>query len=183
MAESNFPTRQYPSSDFVESCGAIIFDLSHSSRKRVCLSNIVAENKWILVKGRRNINESRKDTALREMFEETGYRCKMLPVRMSTRATTVHDSPDVVDKPRVQNGLAEPFMFTLRDLPGGDGVKIIWWFIAVLDVVGDRGPGEQTFRSEFFDCEEAIGKLWFETDREVLRRAVEIVEDTMAQEA
>jgi 8-oxo-dGTP pyrophosphatase MutT (NUDIX family) len=183
MAESNFPTRQYPSSDFVESCGAIIFDLSHPSRKRVCLSNTMAENKWILVKGRRNINESREDTAQRELYEETGYRCKLLPVRMPTRATTAHDPPDVVDHSRVHDGLMEPFMFTLRDLPSGNGVKIIWWFIAVLDVVGDRGPGEQTFRSEFFDYDEAIEKLWFETDREILRRAVEIVEGTMAREA
>jgi hypothetical protein len=53
----------------------------------------------------------------------------------------------------------------------------------VLDVVGDRRPGEQTFRSEFFDYDEAIEKLWFETDREILRRAVEIVEGTMAREA
>jgi 8-oxo-dGTP pyrophosphatase MutT (NUDIX family) len=100
MAESNFPTRQYPSSDFVESCGAIIFDLSHPSHKRICLSNIIAENKWILVKGRRNINESRRDTALREMYEETGYRCKLLPSLMPTRATTVHDPPDVSDENR-----------------------------------------------------------------------------------
>jgi 8-oxo-dGTP pyrophosphatase MutT (NUDIX family) len=183
MAESNFPTRQYPSSDFVESCGAIIFDLSHPSHKRICLSNIIAENKWILVKGRRNINESRRDTALREMYEETGYRCKLLPSLMPTRATTVHDPPDVSDESRVHDGLTEPFMFTLRDLPSGKGVKIIWWFIAVFDVERDRGPGEETFRSEFFDCEEAIGKLWFETDREVVRKAVKIVEDTTAREA
>jgi hypothetical protein len=102
---------------------------------------------------------------------------------MVTRATASNDAANVRDRPRVHDGLNEPFMCTVRDLPNEGGVKIIWWFVATLDDGGEeRGPGEDTFRSEFFDCEEALDKLWFETDREVVRKAVEIVECTLASE-
>jgi 8-oxo-dGTP pyrophosphatase MutT (NUDIX family) len=181
MAASIFPTRQYSASNFVESCGAIFFDFSNPATKRVCLANAISLNEWVLVKGRRNINESRKDAAIREVYEETGFRCKLLPVRMPTRATTFDDPPDVPDCPHMHENLTEPFMCTFRELPTGSGVKIIWWFIALVDDVnGQRGPGEETFRVEFFECKEAVQKLTFETDREVLRKAIQIVEDTAA---
>lgn len=183
MAQSNFKTHQYPSPSFVESCGAILFDLSHPPTKRVCLGNIISKNEYILPKGRRNINESRKDAALCEVYEETGYRCKLLPVAMATRATALDDDADVADVAKVREDLTEPFMFTVRELSVHAGVKIIWWYIAVLDDDnGERGPGEENIRPEFFECEEAVGKLWFELDRDTLRRAVEIVEETMARQ-
>ena len=184
MAESHYLTQQFTSSTFVESCGAVLFDLSNPSFKRVCLCNILDKNEWILAKGRRNINESRKDAALREIYEETGYRCKLLPVTMSTRATAADDPADVPDEPRVHDELTEPFMCTVRELPNRTGVKIIWWFVAILDDAnGGSGPGEEKFRPEFFECEEAVGKLWFKLDREILRKAIEIVEKTMARGA
>jgi 8-oxo-dGTP pyrophosphatase MutT (NUDIX family) len=177
MAQSCFPTRQFTSSEFVESCGAIIFDLSDLCSSRACVVKIVETGEYVLPKGRRNIQESRKDAALREAYEETGYRCELLPVRMAVRATAVGDDPDVTDKARQHEGLMEPFMCTVRDLPHDAGVKIIWWFIAVVsDINGERGPGENTFKVEFFNCDEAVTKLHFETDREVLRRAIELVE-------
>jgi hypothetical protein len=76
--------------------------------------------------------------------------------------------------------LTEPFVCTFRELPNDTGVKIIWWFIALVDDVNERkGPGEDTFRVEFFECEEAVQKLTFETDREVLRKAIQIVHETL----
>lgn len=115
------------------------------------------------------------------MYEETGYRCDILPVRMAVRATAINDEPDVSDEAREHEGLMEPFMSTLRDLPNAVGVKLIWWFIAVItDMNEERGPGEQAFKVDFFDCDEAVTKLHFETDREVLRRAIKIVDDTLA---
>lgn len=181
MAQSRFPTRQFTSSQLVESCGAIIFDLSDPCLRRVCIAKIVNTNEYVLPKGRRNIHESRRDAALREMYEETGFRCELLPVRMSVRATVANDEPDVSDEARNHGDLTEPFMSTLRDLPDKAGAKLIWWFIAVVsDINGERGPGENGFQADFFDCNEAVAKLHFESDREVLRRAIEIVDVTLA---
>lgn len=178
MAQSTFATRQYPSESFVESCGAVLFDLADANAKKVCLIHLVKEDEWYLAKGRRNCGEARKDAALREVMEETGYRCHLHPVTMSTRATCKEDATNIPDKSRMYPDLTEPFMFTLRDLNPGAGVKIIWWYIAALDEDAhtNRLPGEAEFRTQFFSCDAALEKLTFQTDREVLAKAIKLVE-------
>jgi hypothetical protein len=90
------------------------------------------------------------------------------------------------DEVRVYEDAVEPFMAVMMDLTGhGDGglegeqqVKIIWYFVARVDegqevaVVDDS----EVRRVEAFGYEEAVGKCALETDREVLRRAIELVE-------
>lgn len=100
---------------------------------------------------------------------------------MSTRAPVASSDADVKDEARTYPDLTEPFMFTTRPIDGGASVKIIWWFIAVLDGEKgvERGPGEKAFEAEFWDCEEAVGKLTFEGDREVLERAIGLIGGTI----
>lgn len=180
MAESSFVTRQYASEQFVESCGAVLFISSKPQNAKVCLVNLLSTNEWMLPKGRRNIGESRKEAALREVAEETGLQCRLLPVTMPTRACAPNDPPDVPDEARTQIDITEPFMCTVRELPKGNGTKLIWWYIAVLeyDAYSKKGPGEEQFRPEFFTPDDAVQKLHFESDREVLRKAVEIINTT-----
>jgi 8-oxo-dGTP pyrophosphatase MutT (NUDIX family) len=184
MSQSDFTTQQFPSEYFVESCGAVLFDLSYPQGKQVCLINLTAKNQWILAKGRRNINEPRRAAALREVQEETGFPCKLLPVTMPTRACTAAGPTDASDEPRVLENLTEPFMCTVKHLLDGKSIKTIWWYVAVLD--GDardyRGRGEvELFQAEFFPYEEAVEKLHFEDDRNVLRRAIRLVEATVTK--
>lgn len=99
---------------------------------------------------------------------------------MATRLTAPDDELDVVDQARIREDLTEPYMFTVRELGEGKGVKIIWWFIAVCENGdGGRHVCEEGFGVEWFECGDAVGRLTFETDREVMRRAVEIVRDTI----
>lgn len=132
----------------------------------------------MLPKGRRNLGESRIAAALREATEETGYKCSSLPVKMETRAPHGTDKADAPDRARVVEHCEEPFMFTIRELGEGKGVKLIWWFVARLDGDINTGAqgGESQFQTDFFECHEAVEKLHFETDREVLRKAIELVE-------
>lgn len=182
MAESSFIIRQFPSELFVESCGAVLFTSSKTADAKVCIVNLQSKNEWMLPKGRRNIDESRKEAALREVAEETGFQCRLLPVTMPTRATAANDPPDVLDMAVTKKDITEPFMCTLRELSDGMGVKVIWWYIAVLedDAYSRRGPGEDQFKPEFFSTNEAVQKLHFESDRGVLRKAIEIVTTTEA---
>ena len=71
-------------------------------------------------------------------------------------------------------------MCTVRELHNGNGTKFIWWYVAVLvdDDHSHRGAGEEQFNTEFFPIDEAVQKLRFETDREVLRRAIQVVTTT-----
>ncbi|KAL2820451.1 NUDIX hydrolase domain-like protein [Aspergillus granulosus] len=178
MAASPNITKQYTSEQFVESCGAILFDLL-APEKKVCLIHYHAKNEWLLAKGRRNCGESRHEAALREVREETGYQAHLHPVTMYTRAPPLDEQGHMPDKPRSYPDLTEPFMVTMRQL-GGDGtndVKIIWWYLAALDEgVIAEAAGEEEFTPQFFPLEEAVEKLSFQNDRAVLQRAISLVE-------
>ncbi|KAK8103272.1 hypothetical protein PG984_016418 [Apiospora sp. TS-2023a] len=166
-----------------------------SSGNKVCLLHYMAEDQWLLPKGRRNCRETRQAAAVREVREESGYACRLRPVTMPTRAPSVLEAADVKDFARTYRNLTEPFMLEVRDLGQGEGkgVKLVWWFVAEVlrpgDSVsggedGDSGvdyePGtpEVHFEAEFFDCEVALNRLTFQKDREVLRRAMELVESS-----
>ncbi|KAJ5435496.1 NUDIX domain [Penicillium cf. griseofulvum] len=110
MAASPYATIQYNSERFVESCGAILFDLSDSQNKKVCLIYYRAKDEWLLAKGRRNCGESRHEAALREVCEETGYQARLYPVTMYTRAPPIDEQGYIPDKPRSYQDLTEPFM-------------------------------------------------------------------------
>lgn len=178
MATSQYATSQYTSEEFVESSGAILFDLSQE--KKVCLIYYKAKDEWLLAKGRRNCGESRKDAALRELQEETGYRCCLHPVTMASRAPPMAEIGDIADQARTFPNLTEPFMLTIRRLDGKSNVKVIWWYIAVLDkdFAADRSNGEADFRAEFFTLNEAPQRLTYEDDRHILMRAIELVENS-----
>jgi 8-oxo-dGTP pyrophosphatase MutT (NUDIX family) len=179
MATSKYPTSQYTSEEFVESSGAILFDLS-PKKIEVCLIHYIANDEWLLAKGRRNCGESRQEAALREVREETGYSCHLHPVTMSTRAPPTVETGSMIDKPRIFSNLTEPFMVTIRRMDGKSNVKIIWWCIAALDKDPTTGEsnGEAEFKAQFFSGNEALERLTFENDRQILRRAIELVENS-----
>ena len=169
MATSKFKTEQYSAEEFVESVGAIAIKVS---TREVCLVSYAGE--WMLAKGRRNVNESRSQAALREMREETGYSCYLLPLTMITRAPPAIETGDCPDEARVHENVCEPFMLTCRHLHGDGGIKIIWWYIAAIDESAEVGPGEEQFKTRLVGFEEAVSILTFENDREIVRKAMEI---------
>ncbi|WQF87415.1 Putative NUDIX hydrolase domain-containing protein [Colletotrichum destructivum] len=185
MAVSNFVTSQYSSEAFVESCGAVVFDLSKEPAK-VCLLHYLALDEWYLAKGRRNCGESRHEAALREVLEETGVRCRLLPVDMSTRAPAPDDDANAPDAATARRAITEPFTLTIRSIDKGDGVKLIWWYVATVEGRPDgeevvTAGGEAQFATKFFVCNEAVEKLTFENDRKVLRKAIDLVRKTISK--
>jgi 8-oxo-dGTP pyrophosphatase MutT (NUDIX family) len=177
MALSTFATIQYNSEQFVESCGAILFDFRLETAK-VCLIHYLRKDEWLLAKGRRNCNEPRYEAALREIREETGYRGRLYPVSMPTRATPVSGASDVPDQARASSCLTEPFMLTFREIEGKSNVKLIWWYIAEVDQDSkedDSCGGEEEFAAQFFPLDEAVTRLTFQNDRDILSRAVSVV--------
>ena len=173
MATSRFQTEQYSAEQFVESIGAIAIKVS---TREVCLISYAGE--WMLAKGRRNIGEPRSQAALREMKEETGYSCHLLPLTMTTRAPPTTETGDYPDEAMVHENVCEPFMLTCRHLHGNGGIKLIWWYIAAIDESAEVGPGEEQFTTRLVGFEEALDMLTFESDREVVRKAFEIYDGT-----
>jgi hypothetical protein len=56
-------------------------------------------------------------------------------------------------------------------------VKLIWWYIAVLDKDAPVAmpAGEADFEAKFFPFDEAVQKLSFQNDRDILERAISLI--------
>ena len=179
MATSPFPTTQHTSEHIVESAGAVLFRLS---THEICLLHLLSRDEYLLPKGRRNIGETIHQAAIREVREETGYqRVRLLPVKMGSRAPpAIETEPSAGDVLRVYDGIQEPFMLQIRRLQSEGDVKLVWWFIAEVEeeeaASGATGSGEERYEVHFCGYEEAVEKLTFQLDRDMVKQAVEIVE-------
>ena len=175
MAISRFITSQYSSEQFVESAGAILFRLS---TKEICLLHLLQSDEYVLAKGRRNCQESTQQTAVRELMEETGYRCRLLPVKISTRAPPAIETEQMADVPRTLSNITEPFFLQIRQ-SSENNVKLIWWYVAALDKEHNEDSKEKeelNFKAQFYNYEEALEKLTFQADRDMIKKAIEIVQ-------
>ena len=179
MASSQFKTEQYTSEQFVESAGAILF---HLSTQKICVLHLHKHNEYVLAKGRRNCGEHRQESALREVLEETGYQCSLLPVTMLSRAPPAIETAPSRDKPRLYKDCTEPFAVQIRHLNGNDdNVKIIWWYLAKVEEgkpVIQRSPEEEIFSVEFYGYDQVIDKLTYELDRKIVKKAIECVKSS-----
>jgi 8-oxo-dGTP pyrophosphatase MutT (NUDIX family) len=184
MAQPRHPTEQFRSSHFLVCAGTILFE-STRAPLRVCLLHHTVRDEWLLPKGRKDLGEHVPATALRETYEETGYPCAALALDLITRAPA--SGAQTKDAPgRVRGCADEPFLVTLRrtvfEEDGGAGVKLVWWFAAVRRPGTDKVDGTQTavesFESRFFDVDEALRVATFQSDRDVIAAAVELVRAT-----
>ncbi len=119
--------------------------------------------------------------ALRETFEETGYHCSMLPVRMATRAPPVDESGPTRDEPRVVSSVCEPFAVSMRDTKIGR--KHIFYYVAVVDESRPQMPNTQmaneSYVAEFFAFDDAAQRLTFDDDKKIIRKAQQIYIQTI----
>lgn len=177
MAASRFHTHEYLAENFVESAGAILF---HLSTGQVCLIHLVSRDEYLLAKGRRKCGESRLEAALREVTEETGYQCRALPVNMASRVTPLVELGHTADVARVFSRVTEPFSLQIRHLDDNN-IKLIWWFVATVNEAAkidtDR-IGEEQYEVKMFSYNKALETLTFQSDRDILRKAIELVEET-----
>jgi 8-oxo-dGTP pyrophosphatase MutT (NUDIX family) len=182
MTTSNYPQSTHFSEDFAISCGSVLFRPStdgNKSRLDICLLYERNKSEWLLPKGRKDQHETIEAAAVRETYEETGYTCKLLPVRMATRATCTaqtitRDAVEVVD------GLTEPFALTFRHY--ANSVKTIFWFITIADSdTKEKATGTQAeweaFDSVFVPADEAEERLTFAHDREIVKKALQIARE------
>jgi hypothetical protein len=194
-ATSTIPSpSQYPSADFIEEAGAVLFRLS---TREICTLRLLKPtgNEYIMPKGRRHCGESRQAAALRKVTDITGYACRPLPVNMDTRAPPAVGPGPSGDRVRFCDSICEPFMVQLREMPEGH-VKFIWWFVAAVeeDVVPEKRGGleEGKYLVEFYGYQKVLERLtrqvgWdsdetrkslFQLHRDMVEKAIELVEGT-----
>jgi 8-oxo-dGTP pyrophosphatase MutT (NUDIX family) len=170
MATSKYETKQYTSEEFVESGGAILLN---RSTRQICLVHHKKKGEWLLAKDRCNLGESGQDAAIREVQEEIGYQCFLLPATMSTRAPPANEVGYYPDEPRVHHQATEPFMLTSRQLGSGN-LNLIWWYMAGIAEDAWSGDGGVHFEATLFGFDEALAKLIYNEDRDLVQRAIDI---------
>ncbi|KAF3915282.1 hypothetical protein AA313_de0201421 [Arthrobotrys entomopaga] len=179
---------QYPSTNLTESAGTILF---HLPSRTICLLSQTTKSGdselLLLPKGRRNINESRAAASIRETTEETSYKCSLLPISLPSHQTTQEDDEDVRDTARTHENCTESFYMQLRRIGGEkDRVKIIWWFVAQVDEEdyqkkkkkkGEKWDGvvKKGVRVKWLEYNDAVEELSYETDKDVVKAAIELV--------
>ncbi|QYS92808.1 Nudix hydrolase domain-containing protein [Trichoderma simmonsii] len=178
MSESRFKSEQYTSENFVESVGGVLFRLSS---REICVLHLLERDEYVLAKGRRNCGETHRETALREVTEETGFACRLLPVNMHTRAPPAVETEQLDDRARFYTNICEPFTLQIRHL-GGNEVKVIWWFVAA---VNEEVLPVETMQDgctvEFYSYTDVLNKLTFQMDRDMVKKAIELVESTYTE--
>ena len=181
MAEPRHPTEQFPASHFATCGGSILIDTTRAPLK-VCLlrrTTLDEREEWVLPKGHKDRGEDVTQAAVRETYEESGYPCQLLPLNVTTLAPAAGQQtpapPELVPKCK------EPFMLTLRRCKD-TSVKLISWFVTVRTPGAEKVNGTQmateSFESAFFGIDEALECATFQTDRQVIAVAIELVRAT-----
>ncbi|MFN8050455.1 MAG: NUDIX hydrolase [Acidimicrobiales bacterium] len=116
----------------VRAAGGVVVDTAG----RVAVVHRPAHDDWSLPKGHLETGESHRDAAMREVFEETGLRCRIVgeagrvAYRVTDRRGTLRDK-------RVRYFLMEPVGDVAADFVANDEVDELRWI----------GPGEETLLS------------------------------------
>lgn len=185
MAASHYPTTQYLAGNFVLSAGSILFRRAQpiesavrtgASAFEICILHEMTKDEWLLPKGRKDRGETLEQTAVRETYEETSYPCRLWPQRMPTRAP----APGVsnIHRTQIVDDITEPLAVTVRDLRQGR-TKLIFWYIALAEEGAEKVARSQmeneNFESHFVDTETALRRLTFQSDRDIVQQAIDIV--------
>lgn len=181
MSTSQGPSL-YMSEHLVESAGAVLFRLS---TKEICVLRNRETNGYLLAKGKRNCGETRKQAAIREVAEETGYSCHLIALDMSVTCPPAIELEQQAGGARFYRGICEPIAVQLRPLNETD-IKLVSWYVAVVDedkpAVSRTAFDEDRFEVLFVSYDEAITKLTFEHDRNVTARAISLVKQLKGRE-
>ena len=92
----------------VRAAGGIVFRKTSKDKIRTLLVHRPRYDDWTPPKGKADKGESPEETAVREVLEETGYRCRIVAPLGATRY-------------RVQGGVKEVHWFAMRPLPDSPG--------------------------------------------------------------
>ncbi len=131
------------------SCGGIVWDQKKQELLLIFVENLSKARVWTFPKGHPEANENDQETALREVVEETGWRCEIDRPLWDTRYWYV------------RNGVR--YHKTVR-----------WFVMRPLTQVGPVHEGE-VLDSKWCDLAEAKRLLAYDSDKELLKRFEQVL--------
>ncbi|KAG8986144.1 hypothetical protein FRB94_003701 [Tulasnella sp. JGI-2019a] len=159
--------------------GCILFRFTPDPQ--ICLLRSRRSSEVVLPKGHKDLGESLEEAALRETYEETGWRCEFLPVNLLTRVPPPgHASGDA---PRMASAVkGEAIAVTLRHMDkSGRNVKFVWWFVAqVTGSTRDEGTqmANENFDVEWVAADDAVKVLSRPGDKDAAAQAVKLISES-----
>jgi len=137
---------------------------------------------WFFPRGRKDIGESLEQTALREAYEESGYRAEFLPLFIPNHAPAPPHDRNAYKRPNT-----EPIFMSLTSwqpkrrqagLVDNGGEYLTSWYVGQIaeDAVAQQGtgmPNEQNYRSHLLSIEDAMDHV-FSGEQKVLQYAWEL---------
>jgi 8-oxo-dGTP pyrophosphatase MutT (NUDIX family) len=141
------------------SAGGVVFR-HHRSKTEVALISVGEPRRWQLPKGTLGRGETKEAAALREVREETGLTCKLLAPLETIQYQFF--SNDAGKRVRIHKHV---HLFLMRYEQG--------------DV---RDHDNEVHEARWFELEEAVGALTFESERKVLELAREIISNGAGKE-
>jgi len=137
-AVTQAPRRAGAGPEFVRAAGGVLLRQAGTGRFEVAVVHRPDRDDWSLPKGKLDEGESFEDAALREVLEETGYRCRLVRFVGFTEYRDRRDRPKVVG----------------------------YWHMEVLD--GEFQPSREVDDLRWLDLDIAARALTYRRDRELL---------------
>ncbi|KIP02358.1 hypothetical protein PHLGIDRAFT_79223, partial [Phlebiopsis gigantea 11061_1 CR5-6] len=160
-----FPDGVYFASDFLLGAGMVILQPSTS---KVVVVYDEKNGYWFLPKGRKDVGESLEAAALREAYEESGYRAEFLPLSIPSNAPTPPSQ-----RPRLLHPNTEPIYMSThrwyrpqryqpRDASGGE--YLTFWYVGMIPDDAQWHPDtgmqdEKDYRAHLLEYQDAMEKL------------------------
>lgn len=94
----------------VSAAGGLVFRRTPKGKLRVLVAHRPRYDDWSLPKGKADKGETPEETAVREVLEETGFRCRVV-------------APLGTNRYRIDGGVKEVAWFAMRPLPNSPGFK------------------------------------------------------------
>lgn len=142
-----------PGGDVIRAAGGMIVRRNAVGRIEVAVVHRPLRVDWTFPKGKLEPDESLEEGALREVFEETGYRCRLGPIVGRTEYTHRKGRPKVV----------------------------VYWLM--LPESGTFEPGDEVDELRWLEFDEAAALLTYERDRELLSAVEAAARRILAEEA
>ncbi|KAG5292563.1 NUDIX domain-containing protein [Histoplasma ohiense] len=155
---------------FSISCGTVTLD---PTQAKMLLIRQNKNQEILLPKGRKNIGEALENAALRETYEETGFRVTLFPLPIPTLAT-----PEAAADTYGQlSAVTEPFAVSQRLVH--NKLKLIFWFAAKGDSTTAPDTGTQQDGEDFepiwAELDSGVKSLTFDDDRQIARAVIDVV--------
>jgi 8-oxo-(d)GTP phosphatase len=94
----------------IKAAGGLVFRESAKGNLKILVAHRPRYDDWGLPKGKADKGETPEETAVREVLEETGYRCRIV-------------APLGITRYRISGGVKEVSWFAMRPLPDSPGFK------------------------------------------------------------